>query len=82
MKNLCAMFEISVEDFNRAKEFYESILEIEITEMNVLDTQIGMFPMEEYLNWGFITYVTGGLPCKNIPFIHWWWEPTKQTRES
>ena len=31
MKNLCAMFEISVEDFNRAKEFYESILEIEIT---------------------------------------------------
>jgi len=30
------MFEISAEDFNRAKEFYESILKIEITEMNVL----------------------------------------------
>lgn len=55
MKNLCAMVEISVDDFERAKQFYESILGIEITEMNVLDTQIGMFPMEGYLNWGCIS---------------------------
>jgi predicted enzyme related to lactoylglutathione lyase len=39
MKNLCAMVKISVDDFERAKQFYESILGIEITEMNVLDTQ-------------------------------------------
>jgi len=70
MKNLCAMFEISVEDFNRAKEFYESILEIEITEMNVLDTQIGMFPMEGYLNWGCISKCDQHRPSKDGTLIY------------
>ena len=70
MKNLCSMVEISVEDFNRAKEFYESILEIEITEMNVLDTQIGMFPMEEYLNLGCISKCDQHIPSKNGTLIY------------
>ena len=70
MKNLCAMVEISVDDFNRAKQFYESILEIEITEMNVLDTQIGMFPMEEYSNWGSISKCDQHKPSKDGTLIY------------
>jgi len=64
------MFEISVENFNRAKEFYESLLEIEITEMNVLDTQIGMFPMEGYLNWGCISKCDQHGPSKDGTLIY------------
>ena len=70
MKNLCAMVEISVEDFNRAKKFYESILGIKITEMNVLDTQIGMFPMEGYLNWGCISKCDRHRPSKDGTLIY------------
>jgi predicted enzyme related to lactoylglutathione lyase len=70
MKNLCAMFEISVEDFDRAKEFYEKILGIEITEMNVLNTQIGMFPIKEYLNWGCISKCDQHRPSKDGTLIY------------
>ena len=70
MKNLCAMFEISVEDFGRAKKFYESILGIEIAEMNVLNTQIGMFPMKGYLNWGCISKCDQHTPSKNGTLIY------------
>jgi predicted enzyme related to lactoylglutathione lyase len=64
------MVEISVEDFNRAKVFYESILEIEITEMKILDTQIGMFPMEHYLNWGCISKCNQHRPSKDGTLIY------------
>ena len=70
MMSLCAMFEISVEDFNRAKKFYESLLEIKITEINVLDTQIGMFPMEEYINWGCISKCDQHKPSKDGTLIY------------
>ena len=70
MKNLCAMVEISVEDFDRAKKFYESILGIEITEMNIMDTQIGMFPMEGYLNWGCISKCDQHRPSKDGTLIY------------
>ena len=70
MKNLCAMAEISVEDFDRAREFYENILGIEITEMNILDTQIGMFPMEGYLNWGCISKCDQHRPSKDGTLIY------------
>jgi predicted enzyme related to lactoylglutathione lyase len=70
MKNLCAMVEISVENFVRAKNFYESILGIEITEMNILDTQIGMFPMEGYLNWGCISKCDQHRPSKDGTLIY------------
>jgi predicted enzyme related to lactoylglutathione lyase len=70
MKNLCAMFEISVEDFDRAKEFYEKILGIEITEMNILNTQIGMFPIKKYLNWGCISKCDQHRPSKDGTLIY------------
>jgi predicted enzyme related to lactoylglutathione lyase len=70
MKNLCAMVEISVEDFDRAKKFYESILGIEITEMNILDTQVGMFPMGGYLNWGCISKCDQHRPSKDGTLIY------------
>ncbi len=70
MKNLCTMFEISAEDFGRAKDFYERILDIAITEMNVLNTQIGMFPMEGYLNWGCISKCDRHTPSKNGTLVY------------
>jgi predicted enzyme related to lactoylglutathione lyase len=70
MKNLCAMVEIAVEDFGRAKQFYESILGIKITEMNILDTQIGMFPMEGYSNWGCISKCDQHRPSRDGTLIY------------
>lgn len=70
MKNWCAMFEISVEDFERAKGFYENVLEIEITEMNVLNTRIGMFPMQEYSNWGCISKCERHNPSKDGTLVY------------
>jgi predicted enzyme related to lactoylglutathione lyase len=70
MKNLCAMFEISVEDFDRAKGFYEKILGIETTEMNILNTQIGMFPIKEYLNWGCISKCDQHRPSRDGTLIY------------
>jgi uncharacterized protein len=70
MKSFCAMVEIPVTDFSRAKKFYASILGLEITEMNVLDTQIGMFPTEGYSNWGFISKDDKHLPSKNGTLIY------------
>jgi hypothetical protein len=70
MKNLCAMVEISVADFGRAKTFYESILGFEIAEMNVLNTQIGMFPIEGYSNWGCISKCDQHSPSKNGALVY------------
>ena len=39
-------FEIPVSDLNRAKSFYESVLGIEITEMDMGPKRMGWFPME------------------------------------
>jgi hypothetical protein len=70
MKNLCVMVEIAVTHFNRAKSFYENILGIAIEEKNVLDTQIGMFPMDGYSNYGFISKDDKHIPSKNGTLIY------------
>ena len=39
-------FEISVKDINRAKKFYETILAIKMTEMEMMGMKMAFFPME------------------------------------
>ncbi len=55
MKNAINWFEIPVTDFERAKKFYETILEVQIMEMPFPDGRYGMLPAD--MNEG----VGGGL---------------------
>jgi predicted enzyme related to lactoylglutathione lyase len=74
MKNLITFLEIPVSDFNRAKMFYQNLLEIEIEEMNMEGFQTGFFPndgehisgaiikSEDYIpsGTGLTVYLDGG----------------------
>lgn len=46
MENLINWFEIPASDFERAKKFYKAILQIEITELEMFGTKMGMFPSD------------------------------------
>lgn len=46
MKNLVNWFEIPASDFGRAVNFYKSILDIEITETEMFEMQMGLFPSD------------------------------------
>jgi predicted enzyme related to lactoylglutathione lyase len=43
MENLINWFEIPASDFERAIQFYKTILKIEITELDMYGTKMGMF---------------------------------------
>jgi len=45
--NVINWFEISVSDIKRAKKFYETIFEIEMSEMSMLGSDMAFFPMED-----------------------------------
>ncbi|MEI6311965.1 MAG: VOC family protein [Bacteroidota bacterium] len=45
-ENSLNWFEISVTDIKRAKKFYETIFEIEMYEMNMMDSLMAFFPAE------------------------------------
>ena len=47
MKNLLAWFEIPVLDMSRAKTFYETVLDIEITTVEFGGFKMGWFPRPE-----------------------------------
>ena len=47
MANAINWFEIPVNDFERAKKFYETVLGISIQEMNMNNILMGFFPYEE-----------------------------------
>lgn len=58
MKNAVAWFEIPVKELMRAKKFYESILDVELMDMDMGDDfKMSMFPVEE----GGV----GGALCQN-----------------
>lgn len=57
MKHAVAWFEIPATKLERAKKFYESILDIEMTYMNMDEFKMPMFPVEE----GGV----GGALCEN-----------------
>lgn len=46
MKNAISWFEIPVTDISRAKKFYDTVLEIEIQEMDMPGMKYGMFPYD------------------------------------
>ncbi len=46
MKNLINWFEIPASDFDRALNFYKSILQIEISELAMFGSRMGMFPSD------------------------------------
>ena len=46
MQNLISWFEIPASDFNRAVEFYKSILDVEIQETEMFGTKMGFFPSD------------------------------------
>lgn len=39
-------FEISVSDINRAKKFYETVFDVKLQSMEMMDTKMEMFPWE------------------------------------
>jgi len=45
--NVLNWFEIPVTDFNRAKKFYETILDFTMIEFNMGGAQMGFFPYEQ-----------------------------------
>jgi hypothetical protein len=47
MKNLISIVEIPVNEFSRAKTFYETILDIQIEEADMNGVKLGLFPNED-----------------------------------
>ena len=80
MENLISWFEIPATDFSRAVSFYKSILGVEINEIEMFGTKMGMFPTdgtnvsgaivqgEDYkpASDGVIAYLNGGNDLQNI----------------
>jgi uncharacterized protein len=46
MKNMIKWFEIPAMDFNRAVSFYKNIMDIEISEVDMFGTKMGLFPSD------------------------------------
>ena len=46
MENMISWFEIPASDFSRAVTFYKGILGVEIQEMDMFGTKMGMFPSD------------------------------------
>lgn len=46
MKSMISIFEIPAAEFSRAIEFYQSILDIKIEEIDMQGTQMGLFPSD------------------------------------
>lgn len=46
MKSFISIFEIPTTNFSRAVQFYQSILDIKITEIDMQGTQMGLFPSD------------------------------------
>jgi predicted enzyme related to lactoylglutathione lyase len=56
-------FEIPVNDFQRAKNFYETIFDISMAERDMGDAKMGFFP-----NFGNVAH-TGGAICKGAGYL-------------
>lgn len=80
MKNLVSIIEIPTEDFSRAVEFYQAILNIKIDEMEMEGIKMGLFPNPEggvfvqLINGdtyktskdGTLVYLNGGEDLQNV----------------
>jgi hypothetical protein len=61
-KNSINWFEIPVADFNRAKTFYENILQFQMATTEMHGFQMGFFPVEQGLVGGAICQGDGYIP--------------------
>lgn len=52
MKHLINWLEIPVSDMGRAKKFYQSILQVELTEKDLGNNKYALFPTEDRYNCG------------------------------
>ncbi len=66
MKNAISWFEIAVKDFERAKSFYNTMLDTEIKEMPMSGIRYGLFVYDEDNNGvgGGIVEMGGATPSK------------------
>jgi uncharacterized protein len=65
MKNVINWFEIPVKDFERAKEFYCQILQINMYTQKMGSCMMGFFPMEDPAVGGAIAKGEGYIPGSN-----------------
>lgn len=61
-QNMISWFEIPVSDFERAKKFYETIFEIEMTVSEIQDYKMAFFPAFEDKIGGAICFGEGYIP--------------------
>ncbi len=80
MQNLINWFEIPAKDFKRAVSFYKAILEVEVHEMEMFGTKMGLFPTDgknvsgaivqgdDYTpsTDGVLAYLNGGKDLQNV----------------
>ncbi|MCK9618520.1 MAG: VOC family protein [Lentimicrobiaceae bacterium] len=65
MAKVISWFEIPVTNFERARSFYQTILDIEIPAENVLGFMMGFFPMVNNSPTGAIVKGDGYIPSNN-----------------
>jgi len=65
-------FEIYVEDMDRARQFYQSMLEVELSKIEATDLDIWGFPMENdsYGSTGALVHMPGFQPGGNSVIIY------------
>jgi predicted enzyme related to lactoylglutathione lyase len=70
MENLINWFEIPASDFGRALQFYKTILQIDITELDMYGTMMGMFPSDGQNVSGAIVQGDGYSPSGNGVLVY------------
>lgn len=70
MKNMINWFEIPVSDYERAKNFYETVMDFKITDTQFGDWKMGMFPSFEGKVSGAIVHGTGYEPSEKGSLIY------------
>lgn len=72
MTNAISWFEIPVKNFERAKSFYNTMLDIEIKDAPMPGVKYGMFPYDEDNNavGGGLIEMEGYVPSKDGVFIY------------
>ena len=70
MKKLVSFFEIPTADFGRAVKFYEKVLNQELSVMECESEKMALFPDEDGLAPGAISWAADFLPAKNGVLVH------------
>lgn len=70
MKSIVSIFEIPASDFSRAVEFYQSILDLNIQEIDMQGTQMGLFPSDGQSVSGVIVTGEGYTPSADGVVIY------------